>query len=105
MDRLDVNVEIADRCAVVRVNGEVDLSTAGLLGSELENIWHADGRCRVEVDLRQVSFMDCAGLRELLYAKRRLRQQGGTLTLVNCSPRVDRLLKMAGLDHRLDAVP
>ncbi|WP_171074489.1 STAS domain-containing protein [Nonomuraea basaltis] len=103
MDRLDVNVEIADGRAVVRARGEIDLETAGLLGSVLENISRrCDGR-RVEVDLGQVPFMDCSGLRELIRANRCLRRQGETLTLVNCSRQVDRLLEIAGLDHRLGA--
>lgn len=103
MDRLDVNVEIADGRALVRARGEIDLATAGLLGSMLENVRQPDGCRRVEVDLGRVSFMDCSGLSELIRAKRLLLRQGGTLTLVTCSPQVDRLLELAGLDHRLDA--
>lgn len=102
MDRLNVNVEIADGRAVVRARGEIDLATAGLLRSVLENIRRPDGCRQVEVDLERVSFMDCSGLRELIRAKRRLRRQGGTLTLVTCSSQVDRLLELAGLDHHLD---
>ncbi|TMR15665.1 STAS domain-containing protein [Nonomuraea turkmeniaca] len=103
MDQLDVNVELRDRHAVVRVRGAIDLTTAALLGSMLENIRHPGGGCRVEVDLDQVSFMDCSGLSELLRAKQHLWRQGRSIKLVNCSPQVDRLLEMAGLDHRLDA--
>jgi anti-sigma B factor antagonist len=103
MERLDVDVEIAGGRAVVRARGEIDMATAGLLGSVLDTIRRPEGCRRVEIDLGQVSFMDCSGLRELLRAKRRLRRQGGTVTLVACSPRVDRLLELAGLDRRLDA--
>ncbi|WP_188186898.1 STAS domain-containing protein [Nonomuraea sp. SYSU D8015] len=102
MDQLDVNVDVTDQCAVVRVRGEIDSATAGLLSSMLESI-RRPGGCHVEMDLHQVSFMDCSGLSELLRAKQHLRRQGGTLKLVNCSPQVDQLLEMAGLDHRLDA--
>ncbi|WP_188196596.1 STAS domain-containing protein [Nonomuraea sp. SYSU D8015] len=103
MDRLDVNVEIANGRTVVRARGEIDMATAGLLGSVLDNLRRSDGCRQVEIDLGQVSFMDCSGIRELLRAKRRFRRQGGSLTIVACSSRVDRLLELAGLDRRLDA--
>ncbi|MFF5207571.1 STAS domain-containing protein [Streptosporangium sp. NPDC000396] len=102
LERLDVSVETEGRRTVVRVRGEVDMVTAESLGVALDRAVSA-GAPWVEVDLAQVPFMDCSGLRVLFRAKRRLRDRGGTLTLSTPSAQVERLLSAAGLNHRLDA--
>jgi anti-anti-sigma factor len=47
----------------VLVSGEVDLATAPALAHELRNVLGSG--CEVVVDLEQVTFMDCSGLRAL----------------------------------------
>ena len=46
------------------------------------------------VDLAGVTFMDCAGMRPLLAARRRL---GDDLQLRNVPPRIERLFRLAGV--------
>ncbi|MEV2269904.1 STAS domain-containing protein [Nonomuraea africana] len=94
-------MEIETRRTVVRVRGEVDVASAELLGAVLDEI-AAVGGPWVEVDMGQVPFMDCSGLRVLFRAKQRLQERGGTLTVFGLRPQVERLLCAAGLDHRLD---
>ncbi|MEV2273592.1 STAS domain-containing protein [Nonomuraea africana] len=101
LQRLDVSVKTQAQRAVVHVRGEVDLATAELLGAVLDEI-AAVGGPWVEVDLGQVPFMDCSGLRVLFRAKQRLQERGGTLTVFGLRPQVERLLCALGLDHRLD---
>lgn len=64
-----------DRCgdtAVVRARGEVDILTVPRLRSALDR-WLSAGVGTVVVDLRDVSFIDCAGVGELADARRRAR--------------------------------
>ncbi|MDQ1065607.1 STAS domain-containing protein [Streptomyces canus] len=82
---------------VVEAVGEIDLATAGLLAEHLDAATATD-RPDVLVDLRQVEFFDCSGLRVLCRAESRAR--GGRLRLVTDGPHLHRLLRASGLWRR-----
>ena len=84
----------------VVVGGEVDLSNAGEFEAQLERLWAA-GWTTVDVDLRQVSFMDSSGLHALSRAVRAASALGTTLTIVDVSEPVRRLLGLTGMDEVL----
>lgn len=77
----------------LRVDGELDLSTADQLRTALEKAYSADPD--VVVDMAGVTFVDAAGLRVLLQVAA-TRNGGGPLPLVN-APRVAWLLDLVGL--------
>ncbi|MGW0570690.1 STAS domain-containing protein [Streptomyces tauricus] len=81
---------------VVEVLGEIDMATAGALSEHLDALT-SGGVPQLVVDLRQVEFFDCSGLRVLCRAERRAREHGGTLRLVSDQPRIHRLLHACGL--------
>jgi anti-anti-sigma factor len=78
---------------VLRVEGEVDLATAGELRDALLDAMAVDPR--VVVDMEAVTFIDAAGLRVVLQAAESLNGSG-PLTLVN-APLVARLLGLVGM--------
>ncbi|WP_406171246.1 STAS domain-containing protein [Streptomyces canus] len=84
---------------VVEAVGEIDLATAGFLAEHLDAATAAD-RPDVLVDLRQVEFFDCSGLRVLCRAESRARERGGRLRVVTDAPRLHRLLRACGLWRR-----
>ena len=84
---------------VVEVSGEIDMATAGLLCDHLDAATSRPGP-DVLVDLRNVDFFDCSGLRELCRADSRARERGGRLRVVSDTPRLHRLLHASGLLHR-----
>ncbi|MDH6437868.1 anti-sigma B factor antagonist [Streptomyces sp. SAI-144] len=86
-------------CTVVEAAGEIDLATAGFLSEHLDAAT-ATGRPDVLVDLRQVEFFDCSGLRVLCRAESRARERGGRLRVVTDCPRLHRLLRASGLWRR-----
>jgi anti-sigma B factor antagonist len=62
----------------------------------------ADGSSQsVVVDLRDVSFLDVAGIHALLTAQRHLSNQGIDLRLRKPSPRTRRVLQITGVDEQL----
>ncbi|MEV5411390.1 STAS domain-containing protein [Thermopolyspora sp. NPDC052614] len=55
----------------------------------------------LDLDLAYVTFLDCAGIRALLWADDRVRDQGGTMAVLHASGTALWLLTSLGLDRRL----
>jgi anti-anti-sigma factor len=104
MELLNVTVEPAPAQLIVRVHGEIDIATAGDLERTLDAALQPAEVSRLELDMSGVPFMDCSGIRVLLNAKRRLDKRGGTLTLINRTPQVIRLLSILHLDPSLNPI-
>ena len=94
---LIITTEQSGRQLVVRLQGELDVSSMDSLCLALDGVL-GHGPQTVVVDLAGLGFADCGGLRVLVAARRRLAAQGGQLTLVNAQPVVRRLLVLTGLD-------
>jgi anti-anti-sigma factor len=78
---------------VILVRGEIDLGTAGLL-EETAIGAPADGK--LVLDLRDVTFIDSTGIRALVRVAR--SREPTTIVLRDPSPRVEKLLRLVGLD-------
>ncbi|WP_063766846.1 STAS domain-containing protein [Streptomyces sp. NRRL S-813] len=86
-------VLVGTRPIVVTAAGELDIATA----AHTEAIFTAASsgtRPEVVVDLRQVTFLDCAGARPLTAAARRIHEAGGRLTLLADHPMVVKVLRL-----------
>lgn len=101
--RLDTAGPAGD-CAVLRVAGEVDLSTAPMLRERFREL-AAAGTVHLIADLGRVDFLDCTGLGALVGGLRRLREDDGSLALVVTTPPILRIFQMTGLTKALDAWP
>jgi anti-anti-sigma factor len=75
-----VDAERRDGTTVVRARGEVDLLTVTQLRAALDGCL-TTGAGTVVADLREVSFIDCAGVGELVAARRRARRRGVALEI------------------------
>lgn len=84
--------------------GEVDLATAADVETELQALWES-GWMAVDIDLRQVSFMDSAGLHMMVRATRAAHRMGRTLTIVDGSDAVRRLLELTSMEDVLPIRP
>ncbi|QTE02426.1 STAS domain-containing protein [Streptomyces cyanogenus] len=82
--------------SVVELYGEIDILTAPSVMSCLDDLT-ACARPDLVVDLRAVSFIDCAGLGLLCRARSRVRERGGRLRLVSGSLRLLRIMNAVGL--------
>ncbi|MEU7900198.1 STAS domain-containing protein [Nonomuraea sp. NPDC049152] len=105
MQRLKVTCTDQRDRVVVSPHGEIDMATAEHLRAQLVRaVVNRIGLAPVlEVDMSQVSFMDCSGLGVLISFKHSLVRTGGDLALTNVPARVDRVLGCLGLDHLLEA--
>jgi anti-sigma B factor antagonist len=84
---------------VVAAAGEMDLATVPQLEAAVRDL-RESGWANVVVDLRELRFIDSTGLCGLAALMSEARRDGWTLSLVDGSPAVDRLLELSGLrDH------
>ncbi|MEU6532282.1 STAS domain-containing protein [Streptomyces sp. NPDC046928] len=81
---------------VVVLRGEIDLGTATSLTTRLDALTSAPSPDLV-LDLREVTFIDCAGLGVLCRARNRARARAGRLRLVSDSARFRRMLRLVDL--------
>jgi len=87
----------ADGIAVVRVTGEVDVASCGLLRDSLLRIVTDEGFRGLVVNLAAVRFIDSTGIGVLVGVWRRVRATTGRLALAAPAPQLRRVLDTAGL--------
>lgn len=88
---------------VVEVSGELDLLTAGPFNEHLLRLWRPGDE--LILDLAQTSFVDCSGLRALIRAHERVRQDGRVLRLAALQPLPAKVIRLAGLETVLAVYP
>src|SRR4051812_4528384 len=85
-----------EHAVVLVVIGEIDVYTAPTLREHLESTM--DDADHVIVDLTRVEFICSAGLGVLMAADRRMREVGGSLSIVgDAAGAVHKLLRIVGL--------
>ncbi|MFC9080195.1 STAS domain-containing protein [Streptomyces sp. NPDC057062] len=93
-----------DETTVVTLYGEIDLVTAIPLVSGLDALT-AGMYPDLVLDLRAVSFIDCAGLRVLCRTRNRVRARSGRLRLITGSADFLRILRATALTGVFDLLP
>lgn len=91
----------ASRTVELRVRGELDMASAPELAVALDALLAADHRV-VVLELADLSFLDCAGMRPIRAALGALQKGGGTLVIRHPQPLVERALRIAGLGDALE---
>ncbi|WP_371582977.1 STAS domain-containing protein [Streptomyces sp. NBC_01314] len=89
---------------VLELRGEVDLATVPSLSARLDTLT-AHGQPDLILDLRHVSFIDCAGLGVLCRARNRILARQGRLRLITDSSSFLRVLHHAGLSSFFEVHP
>ena len=94
-------IELRNDIARVALSGDLDVGTAPLLEEWLAPL-EADGAAVIMLDLRDLMFIDSAGLGVLLQARRRAEANGHQLLVVGSSPRARRLFELTGTQFLID---
>lgn len=99
-------VDVHPQRDVVRVApvGELDVATAAALQAHLDEL-HGAGFTHIVLDLRQLTFMDCLGVRLILREDRLARRTGGSFSIINGGRGVQRVLDVCGLTEKLPIPP
>ena len=95
---LDLSTTSKGTCAVVTVDGEIDLDNASDL-SEVALAAMQEIGPSVVLDLSGVTFMDSTGLKVLLAVHKRAELAGGRLVLAGPTRSVNRVVGITGFDQ------
>jgi anti-anti-sigma factor len=100
---LDVQSEDRNGLVHVALRGELDLSTVGKVQDELRRVEASSPRV-VVLDLSKLTFLDSTGLRCLVTADERARDQGRRVVIVRGPEAVQRVFSITRLEDRLEIV-
>ncbi len=78
-------------------HGELDLATAPELQVQLDRFLSAGAARTVTLDLSGLTFIDSAGIRAVVDARRQSGRNHSTLRLLKASPEIMNVLRLAGL--------
>ena len=103
MTILEVDSEERDGLVQVSLRGELDLSTVGKVDDELQR-WEGAATGIVLLDLSKLTFLDSTGLRCVVRADERAREDGRRLVVVKGPEAVQRVFEITRLEERLELV-
>jgi anti-sigma B factor antagonist len=90
--------------AVVRCVGELDIATAADLEQKIRQLTDR-GITSIAIDLRQLTFIDCSGLRLLTTLKNQADEHGRTIDVLYSDGPVSRLIELTRLSSRFPRQP
>jgi anti-anti-sigma factor len=85
--------------ATVVISGEVDLSNADQLTSEVRHVLEAEPT-QVRLDFSQTTFLDSSGLRAIIASENLVGDANARFLLLGMSPAVETVLEITGLLER-----
>jgi anti-anti-sigma factor len=103
MKLLELTTETEGPTVRLALTGELDIAGAHCVEQELQRI-EREAPATLVLDLRQLAFMDSTGLRVIVAADERAREQARRLVVVRGSDTVQRIIEMTRLHERLEIV-
>ena len=96
-ERVAFDVENGD--LVVRINGEIDHHSAVLVRTGIDEKIVSCQPKTVRLVLSMVDFMDSSGLGLIMGRYALVKKYGGELVVVDPSPAVQKIMKLAGMER------
>ena len=93
---MQIATEEFQHAVAIAVAGRVDSSTAPEMETALKKLVEAN-KIRIVLDLKGVEYMSSAGLRAMVSTLKAVKRVNGDLRLACPSPRVEEVLRLAGL--------
>jgi anti-anti-sigma factor len=98
---LRFDTAVTDDVAVVTLTGELDVAGSAMLEAELERVAADADPAVLVLDLSQLDFMDSTGLRLVVTADQRARDDGRAFALVRGKEDVHRVFEITRMTDRL----
>lgn len=83
---------------ILLLDGWLDTESAPVLGEEIEKI---EGVGELVIDLDKVEYMSSAGLRQIIAAHKKAKEQNALFTVINVHSEVMSIFALTGLDKKL----
>ena len=94
---MEIKKTVEGEKAVLAIEGWLDTQTAPELGAAVDEL--GDDVTQLEFDFAKLEYVSSAGIRQIVAAHKKM---SGKLTVRNVSPAVLEVLKLTGVDKRLD---
>ena len=96
---MEIIKTVKDDVTELSLVGRLDTTTAPELDEELKTLF-ADGVTNLVIDLKQLEYISSAGLRELLFAQKNIKEDG-KMIIRNVSPAVMEVFDITGFSDIL----
>ena len=96
---MKVNVRSEGDVSVVDLSGKITIGEGDVVLRETVETLLKEGRNKLLLNLARISYMDSAGIGELVACYKRSRDKGGQLKLLNPSGKVYDLLQLTKLEE------
>ncbi len=96
---MKVNVRSEGEVSVVDLSGKITIGEGDVVLRETVETLLNEGRSKLVLNLSRISYMDSAGIGELVACYKRSREKGGQLKLLNPSGKVYDLLQLTKLEE------
>jgi anti-sigma B factor antagonist len=103
MTLLELTTETDGSTVRLVLEGELDIASAGQVERELARV-EQEAPPTIVLDLRGLAFMDSTGLRIIVAADARAREESRRFVVVRGPEAVQRIFRMTRLDERLEMV-
>ena len=94
-----VRYEVRGEALVIRIGGEIDHHSAVAVRTGIDERLMRDRPIKVMMELSGVDFMDSSGLGLIMGRYALVKQYGGTLSVLDPSPAVLKIIKLAGMER------
>ena len=96
---MGVQIDLADKLCIARIIGDIDHHSAKEMREEIDNAVTRSGAKELELDFREVTFMDSSGIGLVMGRYKLMQETGGKLHLVNIAGHLKKVMVLAGLDR------
>lgn len=94
---LSINIEIERKTLIVKLEGELDHHTSGLVRDKIDSELDKGIVNNLLLNLEHLSFMDSSGLGVLLGRYKKVRQLDGKMSLCCVQPNVYKIFELSGI--------
>lgn len=94
-----VETELLDGLVIARLTGDIDHHGAKALRETIDDAVVSSGARELELDFRDVSFMDSSGIGLVMGRYRLMQELDGRMWLVNVAAHLKKVMVLAGLDR------
>ena len=96
----DIEVSVHDAEVTVRLQGELDFTSADILDSATSQVADQDA-VHLVLDFEDLTFLDSEGVKVIIHLWRKVKKANGTLEIVSCRPDVGRVFEILGFSEQL----